>query len=277
MMHCEKLLSLKITRIIFLFSILFFTNCSKETKKEDYIARVNKTYLTREEFTSLVDTTNLTGIEKEQIIKSWIYRELLFQKAKEEGIIDQDDYKNVLKKSSQELAAAMLLNNYVSSEEIELSDSELLEYYERNKNSFQLSSDSYLINKISFNTEDKAITFRSLAIESDWDKAVNVSGDDTSILRSINAELIEEKNLYPYQLMKIAKDIYPQEISIVITENAQYYSIVQILGKFPKGSIPKFEIIRQKIETRLLAEKKKQLIDYYLKELYSNNDIEIKK
>jgi len=277
MMHCEKLLSLKITRIIFLFSILFFTNCSKETKKEDYIARVNKTYLTREEFTSLVDTTNLTGIEKEQIIKSWIYRELLFQKAKEEGIVDQDDYKNVLKKSSQELAAAMLLNNYVSSEEIELSDSELLEYYERNKNSFQLSSDSYLINKISFNTEDKAITFRSLAIESDWDKAVNVSGDDTSILRSINAELIEEKNLYPYQLMKIAKDIYPQEISIVITENAQYYSIVQILGKFPKGSIPKFEIIRQKIETRLLAEKKKQLIDYYLKELYSNNDIEIKK
>lgn len=277
MMHCEKLLSLKITRIIFLFSILFFTNCSKETKKEDYIARVNKTYLTREEFTSLVDTTNLTGIEKEQIIKSWIYRELLFQKAKEEGIIDQDDYKNVLKKSSQELAAAMLLNNYVSSEEIELSDSELLEYYERNKNSFQLSSDSYLINKISFNTEDKAITFRSLAIESDWDKAVNVSGDDTSILRSINAELIEEKNLYPYQLMKIAKDLYPQEISIVITENAQYYSIVQILGKFPKGSIPKFEIIRQKIETRLLAEKKKQLIDYYLKELYSNNDIEIKK
>lgn len=277
MMHCEKLLSLKITRIIFLFSILFFTNCSKETKKEDYIARVNKTYLTREEFTSLVDTTNLTGIEKEQIIKSWIYRELLFQKAKEEGIIDQDDYKNVLKKSSQELAAAMLLNNYVSSEEIELSDSELLEYYERNKNSFQLSSDSYLINKISFNTEDKAITFRSLAIESDWVKAANVFGDDTSMLRSINAELIEEKNLYPYQLMKIAKDLYPQEISIVITENAQYYSIVQILGKFPKGSIPKFEIIRQKIETRLLAEKKKQLIDYYLKELYSNNDIEIKK
>lgn len=277
MMHCEKLLSLKITRIIFLFSILFFTNCSKETKKEDYIARVNKTYLTREEFTSLVDTTNLTGIEKEQIIKSWIYRELLFQKAKEEGIVDQDDYKNVLKKSSQELAAAMLLNNYVSSEEIELSDSELLEYYERNKNSFQLSSDSYLINKISFNTEDKAITFRSLAIESDWVKAANVFGDDTSMLRSINAELIEEKNLYPYQLMKIAKDIYPQEISIVITENAQYYSIVQILGKFPKGSIPKFEIIRQKIETRLLAEKKKQLIDYYLKELYSNNDIEIKK
>lgn len=277
MMHCEKLLSLKITRIIFLFSILFFTNCSKETKKEDYIARVNKTYLTREEFTSLVDTTNLTGIEKEQIIKSWIYRELLFQKAKEEGIVDQDDYKNVLKKSSQELAAAMLLNNYVSSEEIELSDSELLEYYERNKNSFQLSSDSYLINKISFNTEDKTIKFRSLAIESDWVKAANVFGDDTSMLRSINAELIEEKNLYPYQLMKIAKDIYPQEISIVITENAQYYSIVQILGKFPKGSIPKFEIIRQKIETRLLAEKKKQLIDYYLKELYSNNDIEIKK
>lgn len=277
MMHCEKLLSLKITRIIFLFSILFFTNCSKETKKEDYIARVNKTYLTREEFTSLVDTTNLTGIEKEQIIKSWIYRELLFQKAKEEGIVDQDDYKNVLKKSSQELAAAMLLNNYVSSEEIELSDSELLEYYERNKNSFQLSSDSYLINKISFNTEDKTIKFRSLAIENDWVKAANVFGDDTSMLRSINAELIEEKNLYPYQLMKIAKDLYPQEISIVITENAQYYSIVQILGKFPKGSIPKFEIIRQKIETRLLAEKKKQLIDYYLKELYSNNDIEIKK
>jgi hypothetical protein len=274
---CRKLLRLKTSNLLFFFSVLVFTNCSKEQKKEDFIARVNDSYLTREEFASLVDTTNLNPIDRKQVIKNWIFNELLYQKAKDEDITDLEEFKNVMKTSSKELAAAMLLNNYVSSEDIKFSDSDLRDYYEKDKNYFQLNADSYLINKITFDSEDNAIKFRSLAIESDWTKASNFFSSDTSIISKTEVELIQGNNLYPYQLMKIAKDMYPGEISIVVVESDGYYSVIQILGKYEKGTIPNYEIIKYKVEKRFLAEKKKQLIDEYLNELYSHNDIEIKK
>lgn len=277
MKNCGKHLSLKTSNLLFFFSVLVFTNCSKEQKRDDFIARVNDSYLTREEFASLVDTTNLTPNDKKQVINNWIFNELLYQKAKDEDITDLEEFKNVMKTSSKELAAAMLLNNYISSEEIKFSDSDLRDYYEKDKNYFQLNDDSYLINKITFSSEDNAIKFRSLAIESDWTKASNFFSNDTSIILRTDAELIQENNLYPYQLMRIAKDLYPGEISIVIVESDGYYSVIQMLGKYAKGTIPNYEIIKYKVEKRFLAEKKKQLIDEYLNELYSHNDIEIKK
>ena len=90
MMNCEKHLIKTITNTILFCGLLVFTGCSKEIRKDDYLARVNESYLTREEFASLVDTSNLSLEQKDQIIKNWVYNEMLFQKAVEEGITERD-------------------------------------------------------------------------------------------------------------------------------------------------------------------------------------------
>ena len=128
-----------------------------------------------------------------------------------------------------------------------------------------------------FNREDKAIKFRSLALDSDWKKAVSVFMNDSSMVKNIESDLIEENNIYPVQLSRIIKDFYPEEISIVIAEKPGYYSVVQLLKKFSKETIPPFDIIKPNVEKRFLAEKKKKIIEEYLKKLYSQNEIEIKK
>ena len=276
-MNCEKHLNLNLTKIFFLFSAIVFLSCTKETKKEEFLARVNNSYLTEEEFASIVDTANLSAVDKEQIIKDWIYRELLFQKAKSEKILDEKMYKDVIETSSKELAAAMLLNNYIASEEIKLSDEDIQNYYEKNKNYFLLNEDSFLLNKITFKQENTAINFRSLAVESDWSKAVNFFNNDTSLVSIKNLDLVSENNFYPLRLMKITKDLFPQELSPVINENGGYYSVIQLIGKYQKGTIPELQVIKTLVEERLTAEKKKTLINDYLKELYSKNEIEIKK
>lgn len=277
MMNYSKHLSQNLTKIFFLSSIIVILSCSKETKKEEFVARVNKSYLTREEFASLVDTSKLSPADKDQIIKDWIYRELLYQEAKNEKILNEKKYKNILETSSKELAAAMLINDQISSEEIKLTDDDIQNYYVKNKNYFRLNDDSYLINKITFKLEDAAINFRSLAVESDWVKALNFFNSDSNLVSNSNSELIGENNFYPIQLMRIAKDLLPNEISIVINENNGYYSVIQMLGKFQKGTIPELQIIKPLVEKRLLSEKKRELINNYLKELYSKNEIEIKK
>ena len=277
MMNCEKHLNKTLTKILFLFGVLVFVACSKEQKKDDFIARVNDSYLTREDFASLADTAELNSAQKEQVIKDWIYQEILFQAAEKEGITKREEYKNILKKSSYELAAAMLINNYAESENIKYSDDDLLTYFESNKNYFRAISDLYLLNKVLFNNEDNAIKFRMLALDSDWQKAVGVFTGDSSLIRNISANLIDENNIYPIQLSRIIKDFYPDEISIVFTEKPGYYSVVQMLNKYGKESIPPFEIIKSIVEKRFIAEQKKKIIEEYLKELYSENEIEIKK
>ena len=277
MMNYSKHLSQNLTKIFFLSSVIVILSCSKETKKEEFVARVNNSYLTREEFASLVDTSKLSPADKDQIIKDWIYRELLYQEAKNEKILNEKKYKNILETSSKELAAAMLINDQISSEEIKLTDDDIQNYYVKNKNYFRLNDDSYLINKITFKLEDAAINFRSLAVESDWVKALNFFNSDSNLVSSLNSDLIGENNFYPIQLMRIAKDLLPNEISIVINENNGYYSVVQMLGKYQKGTIPELQIIKPLVEKRLLSEKKRELINNYLKELYSKNEIEIKK
>jgi hypothetical protein len=276
-MNCEKHLSQNLTKIFLISSAIVFFSCTKEAKKEEFLARVNNSYLTREEFASMVDTAKLNAADKEQIIKDWIYRELLFQKAKSEKILDKKMFKDVIETSSKELAAAMLINDYISSEEINLSDEDVQNYYDKNKNYFRLKEDSFLLNKITFKQENTAINFRSLAVESDWSKAVNFFNNDTSLISIKNSELVSENNFYPVQLMKIAKDLFPQEISLVINENGGYYSVIQMIGKYQQGTIPELQVIKPLVEERLTAEKKKALINDYLKELYSQNEIEIKK
>jgi hypothetical protein len=276
-MNCEKHLHKTLTNILFLFGVLAFTACSKEQQKNDYVARVNESYLTREDFASLADTANLNSAQKEQLIKNWIYQEILFQAADKEGLTKRKDYLSIIEKSSNELAASMLIDHYLSNEEIKYSDDDINKYYESNKNYFRLNSDSYLVNKVTFKSEDNAIKFRSLAIESEWKKALSVFINDSTIINNVALNLVEENNIYPSQLSRIIKDFYPEEISIVITEKPGYYSVVQLLGKYGNQSIPPFEIIKPTIEKRFLAEKKKLLVEEYLRDLYSQNEIEIKK
>jgi hypothetical protein len=276
-MNCEAHLNKPLTKILFLFGVLIFAACSKEQKKDDFVARVNDSYLTREDFASLADTANLNSAQKEQVIKNWIYQEVLFQAADKEGITNREDYLNIVNKSSNELAAAMLIDDYVSKEKINYSDEDLIKYYESNKNYFRLNTDAYLINKVTFNNEDNAIKFRSLALDSEWKKAVSAFVNDSSLIINTVSDLVEESNIYPVQLSRIIKDFYPEEISIVITNKPGYYSIVQLLNKLGKESVPPFELIKAKVEKRFIAEKKKALVEEYLKNLYSQNEIEIKK
>ena len=76
-MNCEKHINKIITNSVLFIGLILFISCSKETRKDDYLARVNESYLTREEFASLVDTLSLNPEQKNKIIKNWVYNEIL--------------------------------------------------------------------------------------------------------------------------------------------------------------------------------------------------------
>jgi hypothetical protein len=258
-----------------LIAAAILTSCGKEQPKTEYVARVNDAYLTKKELASLIDTTMVNALHKSEVIRNWINKEILYQKAKKEGILQQDDYKGLIKNSGKELAGALLLESYISSVTINFEQRDLINYFEENSNDFKLPDKTYLLNIIHFSNEDRAVEFRSLVIDSDWQKAMNVFYGDSEIISIESKLLIREQDIYSIKVLRVVKRMHPLEISIVISEREGYYTVVQVLEKYLKGSLPSFVLIKQDVERRFIAEKRKELMEKYMKDLYSKNEIEV--
>jgi hypothetical protein len=263
----------KISLVLIAAAIL--TGCGKEQPKTEYVARVNDAYLTKKELASLIDTTMVNTLHKSEIIRNWINREILFQKAIKEGIVKQDDYKRLIKNSGKELAGALLLDSYISSVTINFEQRDLINYFEANSDDFKLPDKTYLLNIIHFSIEDRAVEFRSLVIDSGWQKAMNVFYGNSEIISIENKLLLREQDVYSIKVLRVVKRLHPLEISIVISEREGYYTVVQVLQKYLEGSLPPFDLIKQDVERRFIAEKKKELMEKFMKDLYSKNDIEV--
>lgn len=275
MISSTRHLSLRVTKVLIVFFLIASLGCKKEPEQTDYVAKVNNSYLTREEFASLVDTSTTNQTRKNEIIRIWIQRELLYQKAEREGIL-KEEYNLTVTRSARQLAGAMLIDKMLKAENFEFDQKEIKAYYDENINEFRVPSEAFVLNTVEFIDEDKAITFRNLAIESDWRKATTQFLNDQSIVNQKSNQFLLAHEINPAALSRIVNELYPQEISIVISSKPGYYSVVQLIEKIAAGSTPALENIKQEVEKRLIAVKRQILIDEFIKDLYSKSEIDIK-
>ena len=258
-----------------IFPLFFLVSCSDKYEPEEYVARVNDSYLTEEELSQIVDTAKTSASSKYEAVNDWIRKELFYQEAVSEGIVDEEQFEEIIKNSRKELAGALLLQKYSSEEALAYSPPDLEKYYNKNRSNFTLSSKAYYVNRASFNNYDSAVQFRTEVISKSWDQAVSGFKQDTSVADFMSGILLNENEIYPPRVSRIIKQLYPLEISIVISDDAGYYTVVQVLEMFNRGSVPPFDIIKSEVEKRYVAEVKKAALEKYIDELYSKNEIEI--
>ena len=259
--------------ITLFFAAAVLYGCGKESPKEDFTARVNNSYLNSRELDSL---TGLTDQYKSEIIRNWVNRELLFQEALKEGIIDSKEYRNIIENSKKELASSMFINSFMSKKIIEPEPAQLKKYYEDHRENFLLDSDSFLLNEITFNDLETGINFRNALIESNW-KRVSAMFNNDSHRTGEEVNIVRKREeIHPGGLMRIVSELEPDEVSIVFNDENKTFYIVQLINKFPKGTIPPFDFIKGEAEKRYVIEQKKKALQDYLEELYSKNDIEIR-
>lgn len=275
MMSSKRHLSLKSKIEFLIFAAIIISGCGEEQPESKYVARVNNVYLSEEELAQMVDTNSSGVLLKNEIIRNWINREILFQEAEKNGILEQSDYQRIMKNSGRELAGTFLMNKYVNGKTININQRDVLEFYKQQASEFKLTEDSYLLNIIHFSNQDRAVEFRSILLDSDWQKAMNLFNSNSTIISSKSKMLVNERDLYSQKVLRVVQRLLPPEISIVIAEQEGYYTVVQVLEKYPKGSLPPFEIVKQDVKKRYLEEKRKELLEAYLSDLYSNNEIEI--
>ncbi|MDR3625728.1 MAG: peptidylprolyl isomerase [Ignavibacteriaceae bacterium] len=225
----------------------------------------------------MIDTNSTSNFYKNEIIRNWINKEVMYQEALKKGILKESEFNRLIENSKRELAASMLLQKYYEDEKVTCEPEELEDFYNRHKDEFISAYDSYLINRVTFNDEDKAVRFRTMVQESNWGKAMNAFKNDHSIIMSGSNELLYDYEIHPAQLLRIVLGLNPGEVSIVInTEPEKSFSIVQEVQKFVKDSVPPFQLLKPFVEKRLIAQKKEDLMKSYIRELYSKDEIEIR-
>ena len=260
-----------------IFPLFIFSACSETEKPDSYVARVNNSYLTEVEFAEMIDSQFVSEKSKATLIKNWVKQEILYQEAVKQGMTDTKNYKRSIEDTKRQLAASLVLQNFAASSQPVVTQEELENYYNENKTSFRIPFNAYYLNRINFSDRETAVMFRTELMTNGWTEAVNKFSSDLSLVKLESEVLISEQDIYPVRLLRILEGLYPLEISIVIPDERGYYTVVQLLDKYSAQAIPPFEAVKSEVERRYKAALTELALENYINDLYSLNEIEIKK
>ncbi len=269
-------LSNQINIISIFLAVVLLSGCSKEKPEQNYLAKVDDSYLTDDELAKDIDTTNLQQSRKAEYIRNWVETEVLFKEALDKDIQDDDNFLRVTDKAKKELAKSFLIKKLIEEHPVEFKPQDLIDYYNSRKSTFKLFYETYLFNSIIFDDEDKAILFRATLMESDWNRTTNVFRGDASIKNEQAGLLLYGYQVQPYTLLQVIQELLPDEVSVVLNLEPNRYTVVQLIKKYYKDEIPEFEIIKGTVEERFLAFRRQELLKEYLNALYTKYKVEIK-
>lgn len=258
----------------FILAVVLVVGCSKEKPTVEYVAKVNDVYLYKKDFTFSPDT-NLAY--RNEFIRNWVNAELLAQEALKNDIKKSDEFQELSKKAEREILKSLWLKKYLEENIKPVNSKELEVYYNAKPDAFKLLQDAVILNQVYLTQFDRAIQFRSALLESDWNKTLKAFANDSSLQSSSSNALIYNYQIEAGNLLNIISELQPNEVSLVIPVQKNLFTVVQVLQKLHKEEVPPFVSIKKEVEKTFLDEKQKQMIEEHLKELYTQNDIDIKK
>ncbi len=262
---------------IFILLLLLLFACSKEEKKSRELVRINDAVLTEDELRIALSDSRNYGKNREEYINDWIEQQILYQQAVDEGIVNGSEYNLIFETTRKKLASSMLLEKLIEENKFEPGSEELENYFEEYKNDFRFDNDEYRLNIAYFNNQEKAAQFRTLLIESDWDKALNAYRLETSLTATVSSEIYSDYRLQPVNLQRAVQVLMPGEVSIVLETEPMKFVVVQLLEKLYEGDIPKFETVLNEVKARYIIVKNKDFVKQYINKLIEDHNIEIKR
>ncbi|MCE1189152.1 MAG: hypothetical protein LWX56_08410 [Ignavibacteria bacterium] len=260
--------------VIFIAALLL-QGCGDKPKRTNYLARVNDSYLTEEEFMALYDSSLASSpTARHELYQRWIRTELLYQKALKEGILEKTDFHYMMERSKKELAAALLLKRIGDDQNFDCSDEELHSFYAEHKDEFRVNEQSYLYNIVVCSSERKAEQLRQTSIANGWVAIVKAAREDKDIgLYTNNFKYIYE--IETGMMQRLITTMMECETSIVFGTAPGKYAFVYLKNSFSPGALPSIDVLRKIISRRVIEKKKADYIDKYIRDLYTGSKIDM--
>ncbi|MBL1213037.1 MAG: peptidyl-prolyl cis-trans isomerase [Ignavibacteriae bacterium] len=274
----KKFINLKLNKtagILFLLLVLFSCTNEREELNEPIAAKVGSSSLSVSELDSLLGYYKINEEHREEFIRRWIERELLFKEAIEKGIKNSKEYQLTAEVSNKELAAALFIKDYFNKNKSNITQSELRSYYKANPLQFSISENAVVVNYAGFNDLNDAVEFRSTLFNSGWNYGTEQLKKLDNITEYAVDKLFLRSELPTAKVVRVLENLLPGEISIVFESEPNIFAVVQLVDKLKANSIPKFNYIESEVRERYSMMKKKLAYSDFIKELYSKYNVEI--
>jgi parvulin-like peptidyl-prolyl isomerase len=251
---------------------LLFLMCSKKQVPADYFARVNDTYLTKDELLKILpDPDNPKFADKDyikSIISSWIENEIIFQRAKKYHFDRDESILYKVKKYEKELIIDSYIH-YLMQSNVTVTENEIRDYYFKNRSSFTREFDEATVSQV---------------VVSDFVEANRIKAVLEAKKRSELDKLFQK---YTFETKTASRGVPIKEIDKTIFETpprkilgpipTDYgYHVIEVLARYRAGSVHTIDEVRDEILQQITQSKIQESYTALVDSLISVSDIEIR-
>lgn len=264
---------LKISLTLIIFS---FLSCEEESnKKEEIIAQVGKSKLTKNELDGFLASKKGSIKFKEEYIKDWIETELLYQLAFEEKLVTKENYYRIIRESEKKLASSIAINNLLENHQINYTEDDLVDFYNSNKEDFIFGTDAFILNLISFKSEENAINFRNNAIENNWDEALTAFENSEELIDNYVNKVYRSSQIHSNKLLRVLMELFQDEISLVVETEPNNFVVVQMIDKVDRSTIPQFDYVKDRVKESYIFNSQKEMLKHFLDSLKLERKVKV--
>lgn len=231
--------------------VLLFISCAKENKVDSPIlAKVENSVLTIAQAERLKLAVSNQNYSINDVVASWIDRELLYLAAKHGGLENDETLNSQIGIYRKDLFGNTFMDNYIASQ-ISIENAEIKTYYDKNRGSFKHKNDGAKIMHF-FITTDSVAQYIADAL-----KQPNNSIDRKELLANYNVDVttVEKGNL----IDQLDSEIFSNNRTnfIIGPVKTDYgYHIIEILSRYKTGSQVNIDEAYDEIYQRLFNQKK---------------------
>lgn len=247
-------------------------SCGTNAPEENYLARVNNTYLTTDDLEVLSrlspDGTIPEG-QLESFVNSWIETELLAQQSLKYNLDENPDLQSRLESYRKKLLADMYIRHHIY-RNVTVSEADIREYYQENKQLFMRENDAADVTHYFSANEDTAMQV--------YDILRNGSPEEKQLLYERNrpeTKIITRNDVIP----EIGNTVFGTQAMGVLNpiESDRGFHIIRVKQRFKAGSYKPVNMVRDEIRERLLISSQKDHYYQVLDSLKGVVDFEINK
>jgi hypothetical protein len=252
------------------FLTLLYLSCDSRKDTPMYFAKVNDNYLSLDDLKVRFDSSSIrTKSKVRDFISQWVNQNLLYKEAEEMGITKTSEFNDLVAEAGKSIAINMLLEKEVYSKSIEVTPSEIFEYYSNHKDEFILGNDIVNISYVVFSNPVAAGEFKKNISANIWKNLLDQPKQNSfsgSIRSQEDSSFFKSSELSPPDLWKAACNMRPNDISEPM-KSLDGYIVFKLNTSQKAGEIGDINYARAEIKERILIDKRKKLYSGFLYEL----------
>lgn len=268
--------------LLVIMSFFLLSSCAKDNNaKNSYVAKIDNVKITLEDVQA--EMAALPPMAKDffqgtegasRFVDEIVKKELLYLETKKRGLDKDKDFIRKVEEFKKITLINQILEKEIEAAGKEITDKEIRDYYEQNKDEFTINTQVRL-SHIVLKTEDEAKKvyerlqngedFAKLAMELSTDKVSAKVGGDLGFFR--RGEMTSELEEAAFSLKK-------GEISSPIKLESGIH-ILKVTDA--KGSVVEFDKIKDIVSQRMTAERQRESFDKFIESLKKSYKIEINK